>query len=268
MPPKKSTKTHEVDNIVVEKQSKTVKTCKKTSGSLPAEPSLDTKLFQPDNIKLIRALEKMTKTLDKLTKDQQEFNDNFSLLSNYTEDEMNEMDYKLRVKNEECYNYLHELQKKYTEKQFTLDNDYNTRTYELETKFKQLQRELENEYAEKSISEMTGVLNNKYNRIVVDKFENDELKNELDRLRSQQEALKKDLETQMHKELNARLQTAKLQHEVETSNMKAQIENQKREIAVLADTITTLKQEVQAQRDLTQSVANATQKQLTQNFGK
>lgn len=274
MPPKKTT-TNNNDNVtgnnVVEpRQPKTTKKTtpkKQSTTSLPSAPTLDTKLFQPDNIKLIRALEKMTKTLEKLTKDQDEFNVNFAALSNYTEEEVSEMDYKLRGKNEECYNYLHELQKKYTEKQFTLENEFNQRTYDLETKYKQLEQELETEYTNKSIHEMSSCLQ-KYNRSVIETFKYNELLNELELLRTKLDDLKKELETQMHKELTARLQTAKLQHQVETSNMTAQIENQKREIEVLNDTIQTLKSEVQAQRELTHSVANAGQKQLTQNFGK
>lgn len=281
MPPKKSAKTTDAsattadpltDTGITGTQNKQVKIApksavKKTTGTLPSTPTLDTKLFQPDNIKLIRALEKMTKTLEKLTKDQDEFNENFSALSSYTEDEINEMDYKLRGKNEECYNYLHELQKKYTEKQFTLENEFNKNTYDLETKYKHLEAQLESDYSAKSIEQMRQLLKN-YNRSVVETFNLHEMENELKMLRNNEELLKKSLEEQMHKELNARLQTAKLQHQVDTSNMSAQIENQKHEIEVLHDTIASLKGEVQAQRELTQSVANAGQKQLTQNFGK
>lgn len=284
MPPKKTTVTTETTETVsattpvamesVGKKTATASNTKKASPvkksqtSLPHAPSLDTKLFQPDNIKLIRALEKMTKTLEKLAKDQEEFNSNFSELSNYTEDEMNEMDYKLRLKNEECYNYLTQLNKAYTEKQFALDNEFNERKYALETKYKQLEQDLEMAYVDATVSKLTGILQDKYNRVVVDSFDYNEQQRELSNLRKQQDEFRKEMQAQMHKELNARLETSKLQHQLETSTMQATIENQKREIEVLRNTISDLKGEVQAQRELTEKVANASQKQLTQNFGK
>jgi len=267
MPPKKVVKETSPDTNTNTVVTKTKKPVVKKPTSLPS-PSINTKLFQQDNTKLIRVLEKMTKTLERLSKDQEEFNTNFDSLSNYTEDELNEMDFKLRTKNEECYNYLHELNKTYTEKQFTLENELSERTYVLETKYKQLEQELDSAYSTHTVNQLQEVLESKYNRVVVDRFTYDEMENELEKMRTKQDEITKELQAKLHKELNARLETGKLQHLVDTSSMTAQIENQKREISVLSSTIQSLKEEIQAQRNLTESVANATQKQLTQNFGK
>ena len=63
--------------------------------------------------------------------------------------------------------------------------------------------------------------------------------------------------------------TQELNHKAETADMKAQIDQQKREVDMLYKTIENLKHEISEQRTLTKEVAQASSKsQISQKFGK
>ena len=64
------------------------------------------------------------------------------------------------------------------------------------------------------------------------------------------------------------MKTKDLEFAASSAQMKAEIEQKGKEIDVLHDTIDSLKEEIQEQRKLTKSVAEAGQKQVTQNFSK
>jgi hypothetical protein len=237
-----------------------------TKKSSDIKPNLDMSEFQSNNVKLMKVFEKLSKTLETVSKAQEDFNNNFSSLQNYTDEELNEMDYTLRLKNEECYNSLQELSKQYKEKEFQLNVEFEEKKYKQEDEFKRRMTELEREYENKDFNlAQTRVEEDGYT--VIQDREYKTLTNELETLRDSREEFEKRVITDMHKELNARLKTQELEHSVLTSDMKARIENQEREITGLRDTIESLKSEIQAQRELTREVAQATQKQLTQNFG-
>ena len=238
-----------------------------TKSSVPSTPNLDTKQFNNvNNIKLIKTLEKMTKSIENISKVQQEFNSNYELLTNYGEDELNELDYQIKLKNEECYNSLQEITKSYNEKKFELESDYKAREYELEQSHQQRINELDMEFTKREFEiAKTTIENDGYTVVNTREYEN--LKTELTTQQTTREAFEKTTEANMHKELNARLKTQELQHQVASSDMKARIENQGREIESLRTTIETLKAEIQAQRELTREVAQAGQKAVTQNFG-
>ena len=245
MPPKKSTKTT----------------------TSPSIPNLDTKTFSNvNNIKLMKTLEKMTKTIENMSKVQQEFNSNYELLTNYGEEELNELDYQIKLKNEECYNSLQEITKSYNEQKFQLESDYKAKEYELEQAHQQRINELEMEFNKREFESARSIVQDDGYTVVNTRDYND-LNEELTKLKSDRESFEKTCESNMHKELNARLKTQELQHQVASSDMKAKIENQTREIESLRTTIESLKFEIQAQRDLTREVAQAGQKAVTQNFG-
>lgn len=68
--------------------------------------------------------------------------------------------------------------------------------------------------------------------------------------------------------LKQAMTNSELSHKAEIATLKAQNEQQMKEIAVLKDTITGLKHELSEQRSLTKSVAEASSKaQISQNFG-
>jgi hypothetical protein len=238
----------------------------KSSSSSTTTPNLDTKTFSNvNNIKLMKTLEKMTKSIENMSKVQQEFNANYELLSNYGEEELNELDYQIKLKNEECYNSLQEITKSYNEQKFQLEADYKAKEYDLEQSHQQRINELEMEFSKREFDSARTVVEGE-GYTVVNTRDYTTLNEELTKLKADRESFEKTTEANMHKELNARLKTQELQHQVASSDMKARIENQVREIESLRNTIDSLKIEIQAQRDLTREVAQAGQKAVTQNF--
>ena len=240
---------------------------KKTNTPVTTKPNFDMNEFQSNNVKLMKVFEKLTKTLETVSKAQDDFNTNFTNLQNYTDEELNEMDYTLRLKNEECYNSLQELTKQYKERELQLNMEFEEKKYKLEDEYKRRTAELEHEYQTKEISLAQDKLKAE-NYTVVPNRVFTEMETNLQTLKDSREEFEKRTTADMHKELNARLKTQELQHQVNTSDMKARIENQEREITSLRDTIVSLKSEIQAQRELTKEVANAGQKAVTQNFSK
>lgn len=240
---------------------------KKTTTPTLTKPNLDMNEFQSNNVKLMKVFEKLTKTLENVSKAQEDFNTNFSSLQNYTDEELNEMDYTLRLKNEECYNSLQELTKQYKEREMQLNMEFEEKKYKLEDEHKRRTADLEHEYQSKEVQLAQDKLEAE-NYIVIQNRDYEQMQSSLETLKSGRDEFEKRANADMHKELNARLKTQELQHNVATSDMKARIENQEREITSLRETIASLKSEIQAQRELTKEVAQATQKQLTQNFSK
>lgn len=248
MPPKKST-------AVVKK-------------TVPVKLNLDVNDFQSsNNVKLLKVFEKLTKTLENVNKVQDEFNTSFASLQNYTEEELNNMDFTLRLKNEECYNSLQELTKQYKEREFQLNVEFEEKKYKLEDDYKRRVANLEREYETKEM-DLAKELLTRENYTVVPNRDYNSMTSQISELETGREEFEKRVTADMHKELNARLKTQELQHNVNSSEMRARIDNQEREIIGLRETIESLKSEIQAQRDLTKEVAQATQRQLTQNFGK
>lgn len=230
-------------------------------------PNLDTNIFQVNNAKLMKAFERLTKSLEQVSKVNEDFNSSFQQLSNFTTDEISDMDYQLRLKNEECYNHLQDLTKQHKEKQFKLESEYAEKKYQLETEHSQRIDTLEHEYKDKNLEHAKLVLvDGGY--VVMSDNDHEVMQRQLRELKEGRETFETDLRKQLNSELYAKIETQKLRHEVDTSNMKATIENQNREIEMMRNTIDSLKAEIQAQRDLTREVANATQKTLTQNFSK
>lgn len=238
-----------------------------TKSSVNSHPNLDSKMFSVNNTKLMKVFEKMTKTIESLSKVQDEFNTNYDALSNFKNEELTELDYQLKLKNEECYNHLQDLTRSYNEKRYTLDTEYKQKEYDLQQHHQQLLDELERAYDNKDSEKAIELLESCDYKIVAAR-EYEQLETQLKESVSGREEFEKRVTSDMHKELNARLKTQELEHKVLTSDMKAKIDNQSREINTLLQTIESLKAEIQAQRELTREVAQAGQKSVTQNFSK
>lgn len=242
MPPKKTTKT-------------TVKT-----------PSENT-VFTSNNMQLYKLVEDMTKNISSLIDCQEKFNSNFTSLQTYQQEEMNNLDYQLKLRSEECYNQFKDTERQHNEKMEQLQKTYTERSYQLEQEHLKKMDQLNRDFDDKEM-ELAEEVMTEHNKTVLDTVDYERMKNELETFENRLSETEKRLTESHNKELNARLATMKLQHQVESSEMSAQIKQQEKEINVLNETISTLKSEIQAQRKLTESVAQAGQKSVTQNFGK
>lgn len=224
----------------------------------------------------------------------QESKEVLASLETRQKDRLKEMEQEYKDKHQEMLNKYNDMAKEQTQK-------YNDMTRTLNEKYQDLSKKLESEHNDRSTN-----LNNdfKNNQITVkqrlsefkvkacDEFakengmmlvkqedyaaitaarqktqqEYDELKKTFD---SQCNAVKKEELARYTTLLKNETSMLELTHKANNADVKAQVEQQKREITVLHETITSLKSELSEQRNLTKEVAQASSKsQITQKFGK
>lgn len=241
------------------------KQTKKTTTIQPLNLS-NIKLGDKNNATLLKIMQKLNKTIETVTKAQDEFNDNFESLQNYKEDEMNNMIQELSLKTEECNNNLSEIETSYNNKLVELKRNYDEYKYNLECEHAKKQSDLDLEFKNYSIEKATQFLTeNEFSIIPIREYE--KLTTSVKNAEKDMEEYKKKVDADMHKELNARLKTQKLEHDVASSQMKARIDNQERELKQLNDLIEKLREEIREQRNLTKEVAQASQKSIMQTIG-
>jgi hypothetical protein len=224
-------------------------------------------VFTIDNMKLYKLVESLTKSIDSLNSVQESFNQNYEELKNYQNEEFNNMDYQLKLKNESCYEQYNQIVKDFKEKEFVLENEHKMKLYNLEKEFNENKDNFDREIAKHKF-EKARVIIEKENFVVLESEIYDKLVGDKENYENTLANQKATLEKDFHAQLNARLLTKELEHKVASSDMKATIQQQTKDIERLESTIETLKQEIQAQRKLTESVAASSQKAVTQNFGK
>jgi hypothetical protein len=239
----------------------------KTKPTKPVSPTPSGNVFNIDNMKLYKLVESLTKSIDSLNSVQENFNQNYEELKNYQNEEFNNMDYQLKLKNESCYEQYNQLVKEFKEKEFVLENEHKMKLYNLEKEFNKNKDNFDRDLAKYKFESARVVVEGE-NFVVVEKEEYGKLVGDKETYETSLADQKAKLEKDYHSQLNARLATKDLEHKVASSDMNATIQQQTKEISRLESTIETLKQEIQAQRKLTESVAASSQKAVTQNFGK
>lgn len=150
--------------------------------------------------------------------------------------------------------------------------EYQDMCISLENDFTNLKIKLQQDLNEFKVVACKEILSG-VGMIAVDEKEYDKINNDYQGILS---TMEEKISNEIHQEkvkhqdqLNIALNTKDLQHKAETATYKSQIEQQTKEIQVLKDTITNLKQEIAAQRELTKEVAQAGAKgSITQTFGK
>lgn len=243
------------------------KSVKKTTTTTPIVKQENLFNTTQMNMKLFKLVETLSKNIDSLQTTQETFNTNFVNLQGFSQEQLNEMDYQLKLHTEECETKYNEMLKQHNDKMKTLENEYNEKQYQMDQEHLRKMDEVERKLKDREYDLAIGIVES-HNKTIVDNDEYDDMDEQIKTADERFEKLKTELEAGHKKELHSALNTMKLQHQVDTSNMKATIEQQNKEISRLEDTINTLKQEIQAQRKLTESVAQAGQKSVTQNFGK
>jgi len=187
-----------------------------------------------------------------------------------------------------------ELKKKmeteYADKSKSLNTEMIDRTKKLETEFADKKKSLINTYEDSTIDMKRKIAEDKtkqcelYAKELKMKFvKEEEHKSLLDQVQKavqEYTELKKSFEKQCDavraeevKKYNAQIKsettTIELTHKANTATLQAQVEQQKKEIQVLQQTIDNLKSELREQRELTKEVAQASSRaQITQTIGK
>lgn len=163
---------------------------------------------------------------------------------------------------------LHSLDQSITEKKqeiAQLDNEFMTQRRKHEVELNLYMREKEREAAIKVLSEV--------GEIAVSKTKYEELLRNLETASASKDAelekLRKEMQSEKHAAITEVSTRLELKHKAEFAVSEATSKQLDNQIGVLQKTIDSLREEVDKQRELTKSVANASAKsQITQTFEK
>lgn len=223
-----------------------------------------------------------------------EYNDFILSLEQNQKNRMKELDNEYSDKQKDLTNKHNESIKSTTDKYLDmnkkLENEYSTKMNLLENDYKNKQNSLTNEFKNNQIKVSQDLMEYKLkacetlakengyvlikqsdkdilekNKAVIEQNYND-LKDKFD---TECNKIKHSEENKYKTELKNAMSIFELKNKAENADMKAQVDQQKREIEVLHNTINNLKNELVEQRQLTKEVAQASAKsQITQKFGK
>lgn len=269
MPAKKSAKT-------VEKKATTKKSTK-SQNQEELDANIDYSQIDPPesnyelNVELMERVDALTKKLENASKAHSDFVDVFNQLKDFSNESIKEIDIKIKKKDEECYNKYSQLSKDFSFKVTNLQSSFEKKKYDLDRQFQQTRDEMEREFQQNEYEKAVEVLEEKGEIAVVEK-DYSALKKECEDLKKTMEKKEKEVlainDAKWKKEMDIILRTKDLEFQATSADMKAKIEQLNKEVSVLHSTIETLKDEIQEQRNLTRSVAEAAQGAVTQNFGK
>lgn len=246
-----------------------------------------------DRIRLANAINNLTIKSDELINTMKEF-DSFR-------ESIMKLDIEMETKKHEYNELLSNLESNHKNKIKELNNEYEEKHRTLSQRYQDMNKRLESEYQDKNINQQNELKNgqinvkqkltefkikacqemaNENNMVLIKQEDYNMLNTQKQKAISEYEELKKsfdaqcnsirrDEQTKYQHQLTNDLSMSDLTHKANNAEIKAQVEQQRREIDVLNNTISSLKNELAEQRSLTKEVAQASAKsQITQKFGK
>ncbi len=257
--------------------------------------AVSVKYNQNDNDRL-----QLAQAINNLTVKGEQFMEAFSTFSKFRET-LAELDIQIDTKKKEYKELCDKVEKDYKEKNHLLEREFKDKTHLLEREYtdkqKQLSntysdtnRDLQNDYKNKQI-EVTQKLKEfklkgcqdiakEFDMIVLKSEDHKNLNDVITKTQRELDDLKKKFDSSCNAiraeekaKYDTELKRQKLEQELtyktNTAEMKAQLDQQKREVDMLNKTIESLKGEISEQRQLTIEIAQANSKaQITQNFKK
>jgi hypothetical protein len=197
-------------------------------------------------------------TTDKLSKEYNDLNQNLKK-------EYSDLNSSLQLKYAELSK---KLDSDYKEHDRTLQNDYKNNMIEVKQKLKEFKLKACDEVLKEFGMMSVLVTENKTasDNLLKAIKDLDELQKTVDK---QCNAIKQEEKGKYEAELKRQLATQELGFKATTAEMKAQLEQQKKEVDMLNKTIDNYKHEITEQRNLTKEIAQASAKsQINQKFGK
>lgn len=273
-------------------QKNDMKLVDKTVGNQRLPMMLKSSNSDSDRVQLAHAINNMNLKADQLMEAMRGF-DKFR-------EEVAQLDIKLDIKRSEYNQTIEELDNNYEKQKRALDESYEERSKKLENKYKDLNRNMENEYNEKNKELQNNYKNTQievkqklaefkvkacedlakeFNMLLIKNDEykvlqdnvskaNKELQTLQQSFTDQCNAIRNEEKNKYNESLKIQNTTSELNNKAIMAELKAQVEQQKKEINVLSSTIENLKHELSEQRNLTKEVAQASSKaQITQNLG-
>lgn len=203
------------------------------------------------------------------------------------ENEYNDIKKKLHTEYEELKK---KLESEYNDKYKILNSDHTDKTKKLENEYNDKKKNLLNTYEDSQLDMKRKIAEDKskqceiYAKELKMKFVREDdykyLTEQVQKAQNDYSELKKSFDkqcdvirTEEFKKYDAQLKnettTIELTHKANNASTQAQVEQQKKEIQVLHNTIENLKSELKQQRELTKEVAQASSRaQITQTIGK
>jgi len=248
-----------------------------------SKPTVTVKYNSNDNDRV-----QLAQAINNLTVKGEQFMEAFSSFSKFRET-VAQLDIEIESKKKEYKELCQNTEKEYKEKTHTLQKEYEEKNKNLSNSYSDSNRELQNDYKNKQI-EVTQKLkefklkgcNDMAKEFDMTVLKTEEVKNLNDTISKTQkelDELKKKFDSECTKvrseergrfeaELKRQKTEQELTYKTNTAEMKAQLDQQKREVQLLTNTIETLKAEIAEQRNLTIEIAQANSKgQITQNIG-
>lgn len=223
------------------------------------------------NTQLNNLVISLQKELIQVHKSHEQFNELFNKLESFSAESIVKIDNDIKIKEEEIYDRFNKTMKEFNEKEYQLQINYNKKVYDMDHQYQIKLDQAEQEFNHAELEKAITIVN-KNKKTILDNEIYDKMTKEMNELKKLNQTIEKDLrntlEEKYKRELESHIKTKDLESQVQCADMKATIEQQKKEIATLVDTIKTLKSEITEQRNLTKSVAESTQKSVTQNFAK
>lgn len=213
--------------------------------------------------------------------------------------EIAQLDVKMQIKKSEYNQNIEHLENEYNRMKKNLEESYEELTKKLDIKYKDLNRNIENEYNEKNKELQNNFKNTQievkqklsefkikaceevakeFNMLVIRNEEYGVLKDNVSKanrelsslqqtFNDQCNSIRNEEKTKYNDAIKIQTTTNDLNNKAILAELKAQVEQQKKEISVLNNTIDSLKHELAEQRSLTKEVAQAGAKaQITQNL--
>lgn len=298
MPPKKSKQITEESDPILDTDNKVLTEAKPKLTTISMNSSDNTR------IKLANAIYNLTIKSDELMnamKSFDSFKEGIVKLDIETETKRQEHDEYINNLQQQQKEKLKNLNQEFEEKEMILTQRYSTLNKQLEEKYHDLNKKLDSEYNDKTKDIQNNLKNlqiqasqklaehkiNACSELARENgmflVKNDEYQNLLDTVKSLKEELKNlntnfdakckeilDSESAKYKNLlKNEMSIYELTTKAQNADIKAQADQQKREIEVLNSTILNLKNELVEQRTLTKEVAHASSKsQIMQKFSK
>ena len=212
-----------------------------------------------------------------------EYNELLTTLDQNQKNRLKELDLEFNDKHKELTNKYSDmtksLQEKYQDSNKKLDTEYHDKNINLQNEFKNNQISVNQRLAEFKIkaceefaksNNMVLIKEDAYQTLNLSKQkaieDYEDLKKRFD---TECNSIRKEEQTKYATQLKNEMSIFELTNKAQNADIKAQVEQQKREIEVLHNTIVNLKNELVEQRNLTKDVAQASAKsQITQKFGK
>ena len=299
MPPKRTTVAKKADVPVVQPDSSSESsddeqiTQSRTLASVASVVSVKYNQNDTDRVQLAQAI-------NNLTVKGEQFIEAFSSFSKFKET-VAQLDIQIDTKKKEYKNLVEQIEKDYKEKTHLLEKEFKDRNHNMEREFSgknkhltssyaDLNKDLQNDYKNKQIEvtqklkefKLKGcqdgakeydnlLMNNEEHKSMIDvhnktQKELDDLKKKFD---SNCNSIRAEEKTKFDTELKRQKLEQELTYKTQTAEMKAQLDQQKREVDLLNKTIESLKGEIAEQRQLTIKIAQANSNaQITQNFKK